>query len=142
MSKARKYRVPGKGTKVCHGGYLKEVPKPHKRWYDDKRRKRVVQIEVMVFWGIGHHYYVNIKEDWNGIWNAKDELWQECWDDPKARGKQFDKKFDNCVLAAEWVKQIQKKHFPKRTHKLEGNWDNLQWREDKAVWLGIFKEGD
>jgi len=142
MSKARKYSVPGKGTKWCHGGHLKDIPKPHRRWYDDKRRKRTVEIEVMVFWGIGHHYYVNIKEDYNGIWNTKEETWQECWDDKNARGKQFDKKFSNIIEARLWVETIRKKHFSKGRHKLVGNWDNLQWKEDKAVWLGIFKEGD
>ena len=142
MATLRKYSVPEGGTRFCIGGHIKQVPKPHKRWYDDKRRKRPVKITVMGFWGLGRHYYVSIKEDGNGIWNTKEKTWQECWDDPAARGQQFDKKFDNMVLAAEWVRTMTKKHFPKHTHKLSQDWDNLHVEEDKRIWLGIFKVGD
>jgi len=138
----RKYTAPTGGTKTMIGGHLKEVPKPHVRWYDKRRGKRLVKVTVMGFWGIGHHYYVTLREDSNGIWNTKEECWQECWDDPKARGQQFDKKFGNMVLAAAWVKEIAKKHFPKKTHKLSQDWNNLHVKEDKQVWLGIFKVGD
>lgn len=123
-----------------HGGYLKEIPKPHRRWYNG-RRKREVKIGVHVFWGVGIHYYVTVEEDDNAIWNSKDKLWQLCWDDPK-KGKRFDQKFGNIVEAREWVKKLQQKHFPKKTHKMSQDWHNLEWKSDKAVWLGIFKQGD
>ncbi len=141
--KGRKYAVPdGSCTRIRHGGKLKEVPKPWVRWYDTHKAKRPVEVTVMGFWGIGRHYYVTLKEDWNGIWNGKEECWQECWDDDKARGRQFDSKFDNMVLAAEWVRKIQQKHFPKKTHKLSQDWNNLHEKADKKVWYGMFKEGD
>jgi hypothetical protein len=137
MPTTRKYAVPEGGTRFMRGGYLKEVPLPHKRWYNG-RRKREVTIGVYVWWGTGSHYYVNVDEDDNAIWNTKEKLWHLCWDDPE-KGKRFNRKFDNVGEAVKYVRTLVRKHFPKKTHKLLKGWHNLNAAEDKRVWLGLFK---
>jgi hypothetical protein len=135
MPKTRKYAVPQGGTRWQSGGYIKEVPLPHKRWYNG-RRKREVKIGVYVWWGTGTHYYASVEEDDNAIWNTKENLWQLCWDDPE-KGKRFDKKFDNIGQARDWVTKLLRKHFPKKTHKVVRGWHNLNAQADKRAWQQI-----
>ena len=49
---------------------LSEIPKPYKRVYDDKRRKRRLFVEITSWRGISigaKHFYAKIREDGNPI---------------------------------------------------------------------------
>lgn len=117
------------------GGWLKEVPKPHRRYYDDARRKRTVEVGVSRFWGQGDHYYVRLKQDDNPIWDTNSESWRVAWDDhEKGEGLRLSKKFANRVFAHEWIDKQMAKYFP--GHK-------LVWLEENVTARWFYKtEGD
>jgi hypothetical protein len=107
------------------GGKIEEVPLPIIYFFDDKRRKREVEVVVGVFPGIGVHYHVDIREENDGVLDRSINLpyrtnpvWRECWNDEKAKGKQFWEKFDNERDVANYIKKIWKKEFSSKTHKL------------------------
>ena len=127
-----------------HGGNLREIPRPHVRFFSPKNPKKVkreVTASVLRYWGGGTHYYVKLQEESNPIWNSTEELWQYPWDDgPRGRGRKFEKKFNNILAARQFVKK-KMKVFPVSTHKLLDDWDNLM-PEDTKLWCGRFKDGD
>jgi len=118
-----------------YGGWLKDVPKPHRRFYDDRRRKRSVEVSVSRFWGQGDHYYVTLRQDDNPIWDATDDFWILAWDDhDKGEGLRLSRKFANRVFAQEWIDEQMAKYFP--GHK-------LLWLEENVSAKWFYKtEGD
>ena len=56
---------------MIYGGKLKELKKPHRRKYPGKE-KRLVRISIARFAGIGVHYFVSIHEEYNYIWDKKE----------------------------------------------------------------------
>lgn len=107
------------GASKISGGYLKEIPTPHvRRWPSVVLRPVFVHIAVYDVVG-GKHYYPDIKEQDNPIWNAKRECWQIAWDDEQARGRAFiHPGFNRLIDAHEWVASILAEHFPPTTHKV------------------------
>lgn len=122
------------------GGHLKEIPKPHIRvWDKPGRKKRRVEVNITVFYGIGHHYHVNIREEENPILcscaDAEKVHHHKTWDDKDADGKTFDDKFNTEKEARNWVRKIFKKNFSRTTHELVSGLGN-----DKLKWF--YKDGD
>ena len=90
-----------------HGGYLKDIPKPHRRFFSGKRRKRRVEIRCAIWWGQGdNHRNVTIQEEDNPIWNSDRKSWQASWDDEDGRGQTIEGRFEKT--------EIDKMHPPKR----------------------------
>jgi hypothetical protein len=115
------------------GGYLEEVPKPHKRKFDDKRRKRRVFIRITIFYGIGIHYYVDIREESNPIWHKDKKCWWEPWDFKDDR-LYFTERCLTEKDAMDYIKKMELKYFPSTTHKLiKGDLGQKKWN---------YKEGD
>lgn len=122
------------------GGKLSEIPKPHRRLFDDKRRKRKLKISVQVFYGIGRHYHVTVRQEDNPIWNPLTQAqaspswrevqnmdygkeivgWQLAWDDEDGHGKSVLDKFDTLTQAKNFIKKAVKR-FP--NHKVVWNTD-------------------
>ena len=106
------------------GGHLKDIPKPHIRYFDDRRRKREVKVSILKFEGYGIHYHVDIKEEDNPILDIGENhssgkpCWHACWDDEKGRGKLFAKKFNSTSDAAHYIKEVWHEEFENKTHKL------------------------
>jgi len=103
------------------GGYLKDVPLPHKRRWPGEKRQREVHAQIARYVGaMGRHYYASIQEERNPIWDTSDAFgrpgvagWVCCWDDEGCKGKQlFTEKFDTHVQAMGWVKRMMTEHFP------------------------------
>ena len=125
---------------MIFGGYLKEIPKPHKRKFEDKRRKREVTVTITMFFGVGKHYYVGIREEDNPIWDSTVEEhgpigWHHAWDDDGKNGERFSERFTIKEDAERYIKKKFKKHFPKKTHKLV-----LDLIGETTQWF--YKEGD
>ena len=101
------------------GGKLADISLPHVRYYDDKRRKRYVELTIMRYWGFGNHYYVKLKEDDNPIAKADTNTdgvigtrWMSAWDDPKSEGRCFERKFNTRFAAQNWIDATMQKEFP------------------------------
>lgn len=100
---------------------LTDIPKPYKRFYDDKRQKRLVFVRITTWRGIAigaKHYYAEVYEDSNPIvYNGKHYHFS---DDKKVEGKKFggvlDTSFSTFDSALDWTVDIIKCHFSK--HKL------------------------
>lgn len=98
------------------GGKLADLPKPHRRFYDDKRRKRPVRISVIVY-SIGKHYWTTLHEEDNPIWDEKEQDWRTCWDDAAARGRIQSKRCNSLVESGRWVRHMKNLVF--KNHKLQ-----------------------
>lgn len=122
---------------MIYGGKLKELTKPPcKRKYPGKE-KRPVHISILRFTGIGTHYYVSIKEEYNFIWDEKEKDWRQPWyssEDKEGSGKIFIGRFNDYGSAASYVKEIIAEHFDKKTHKFE--------YEGEGTGRWLYRDGD
>ena len=119
-----------------YGGNFKKFKKPLKRKYPGKE-KRPVKISVSRFPGIGIHYFVSIREEYNYIWDKKDKDWREPWrsyEDKKGSGKVFVNKFNTYGAAANYVKKILSEHFDTKTHE----W----FYEGEGTGRWLYRDGD
>jgi len=107
------------------GGNLSDIPLPHRRYFDDKRRKREVRIILQTYFGIGTHYYIDLREEENPVWNPIDKVWQESWHDKDAKGLTFMGRFDTKQKAINWAYKMIQKHFPK--HRVVGWGQSIKW---------------
>ena len=108
------------------GGTLGEIPEPHKRKFSDKRRKRRVTVSVSVYSGIGHHYWVRLREEENPIWDSSSDDWRIAFDDKDAHGDSISKPFDTSMQARAFVYDEIAKKFP--NHKVI--WDTNEDTQD------------
>ena len=98
---------------------LEDIPKPYKRIYDDKRRKRKLLVEITSWQGISigaKHYYAKIEEDDNGIMYRNSIYYFS--DDKEGDGKTFggvmatETSFNTLEGAIDWVVNKILKEFP------------------------------
>lgn len=116
------------------GGYLRDIPRPHRREYSNRSKtRRPVSISIQKFDGIGIHYYVSIREADNPIRSLKEKVWRFAWDDKKGKGKVFINRFSTPEHAAEWIKEILKDNFPKTKYEIEYEDVDVKW---------LYREGD
>ncbi len=127
---------------------LEVIPKPHRWYYDDRRRRRHVRVCIMKFYGVGHHYHISIEEDDDAVWDSRDAAsWgrpgEPCgWTQPRGNprgGRRFDFKRNYYDAAARAALLILRREFPRRTH--EWSLDNLTEEGSKSRrWF--YGEGD
>jgi hypothetical protein len=122
------------------GGHIKDYPNAKRRF--PGKTKRHVRISAQMYYGIGKHYWVSMYEEDNPIWDAKEKTWRSCWDDLEKNGHIESAPFMSMVSAQEWIKKIQRKYFPKKTHILDPIALGGLRESDEQKWLGIYKEGD
>ncbi len=102
------------------GGSIKDLPEPHIRKFDDKRLKRKLIVNITVYYSLGRHYYVSVREEFNSIYDAKEKGGRDCWDDEIGKGKNFYiPKFDNRLEMEKYLRRLKRWVFPK--HKFEYN---------------------
>jgi hypothetical protein len=98
---------------------FEDIPKPYKRVYDDKRRKRKLFIEITSWQGLSagaKHFYAKIREDDNGI--IYGEYVRYYSDDKEGDGRSFggvmdvETSFNTLEGAKAWVINKILKEFP------------------------------
>lgn len=106
------------------GGYLKDVPLPHKRRWPGEERQREVRAQVSRYLGGGgRHYYASMEQEQNPIWDTSDAAdwgrsgqemgWICCWDDKGCRGAMLTTRpFDTHIQAMLWFDKMMQERFP------------------------------
>lgn len=126
VAEAKKLLVGSDGSGL-HGGHIKDIPPPIIRFFDDKRRKREVRVNITVFdaFALGVHFHVDMWEQNDSILDrrrrgsyCKKPGWRECWDDQEGKGRGFHDKFDTPEQAAHFVINTWNEEFSKKTHRL------------------------
>lgn len=108
------------------GGHIADIPKPHRRYFDDRRRKRDVEVSICDYLGIiGKHFYAVLTEEFNPLWNAKEKRWQQCWDDDAGRGSTLSKQCYSRSEAEEWCHRAGRKAF--KRHRFVHVGQKLRW---------------
>ena len=113
---------------------LSDIPKPYKRVYDDKRRKRKLFIEIYSWQGISFgakHYYAKVYEDDNMIrYNGSLLGFSE---DEEGDGRSFggimddETSFNTLEGAKAWVVNTILKEFPNhRVYDISGSYVSLK----------------
>ncbi len=95
-----------------HGGELSEITPPHIRFFDVSRRKREVTVSVMMFYGIGQHYHVTLRQQENPVWNRRYHRWQSLRYDKGSEGRRVDTKFDSYEEAETFIRRVMRWVFP------------------------------
>jgi hypothetical protein len=114
------------------GGYIKDIPKPHRRMFPGKT-KRKLRISVARY-SCGVHYYVTIREEDNPIWDKslhgpgwgkeradKPIGWHVAWDDKKGKGREFEQRCNTSRAASKYIADMVAKHFPADLYEIEGD---------------------
>lgn len=125
---------------LIYGGNIAHYPGARRQF--PGRKKRRVSISARSYYGIGKHYWVTMHEEDNPIWDTKEKSWRICWDDFEGRGAIESKSFLSIVSAQGWIKEVQKKQFPTKTHVVDAVDFGGLTEADEQKWLGIYKEGD
>lgn len=113
------------------GGYLKDVPLPHERQWPGEKRQRRLRINIMVYYGIGRHYYVSAEQEHNPIWDSSDGAdwgrpgkpngWTACWDDEEGAGKMLSTgALSTHIEATMWIEDILLPQFPDHDVTING----------------------
>jgi hypothetical protein len=93
------------------GGNLDEYST--ERWYDDKRRPRVVEIIIQQFTGQGIHFYVDMHESDNPLWCPEHECWGSPWRDPY-RPPNWSEKFNTEKQARKFIRTTLLRHYGRK----------------------------
>jgi hypothetical protein len=119
---------------TSHGGYIRDLPLPHRRYWPNEAEQRGVTIRFRDWSAAigGSHINLEIKEEHNYIWDEKERIWRECWDDDKGMGFRLDTKFERYEDAIKVARAIVRIMFQK--HKVR--WDGKRTRHVYA------REGD
>lgn len=120
------------------GGYLREIPEPHRRKWPESKERRTVSVSLGRFTGFPH-WHVTIREEDNPIWDSRDAAewkrpgeaigWTLCWDDHSAerKGKTFDGTFDSQSEAMRFIEQVTQEYFPLETHRVFINCEDAEF---------------
>lgn len=84
------------------------------------KKPRPVKIKVMKhsFCPGARHYYVDIDEENDIVWDKKEKIWRRAIFNEKECGKHFESKFDNVVQVKEYINKIVKNTFNPKIHFL------------------------
>lgn len=114
------------------GGHRADFPKVVQREFPASRKRRKVTLTISIFFGIGRHYYVDLTEEDNPLWDPNQKCWVKPWDDVEAKGQRFSERFASERAAERWARRIIAKHFPRHRIVRSGGRDN-RWH---------YKDGD
>ena len=127
------------------GGHIADYPDAPREWPDgplsgpEPREVKVVLASFEGTLSYAHHWYADVKEEHNCIWDGEEEGWRKCWDDPEGQGQTFSERFDTKSEARAWVYDIVQEHFP--THGLKEMYKGeLDWM--RKLRMGLRREGD
>lgn len=116
---------------MISGGYLKDIPQPHRRQWPKETRKRRLNIRISRYSGIGRHYYVAARQEHNPIWDSRDAAswgqpgepngWRYCWDDKEGAGKFLSsEQFNIHAEATMWIEDVLLPQFPNHNVTING----------------------
>lgn len=111
------------------GGHLKELVPPLERFYRTPG-ERPVRVQIMRYYGIGAHYYVSIKEEFNPILQTREGklCTVECWDDQEGRGREvWHPKFNSVKAAERWIEKTLKTEFKGQPVTFDDLSDKTKW---------------
>lgn len=99
---------------------LADVPKPYKRFYDDRRRHRKLYVSITTWRGTSagaKHWYAQVRECDNPIlWHGTEYYFSE---DEAAKGREFggmlETSFSTFAAALDWVIETIREHFPQHS---------------------------
>ncbi len=146
-------RERNKEMSTC-GGYLKDIPKPHKRKWPGHAERRRINITVGSFGIVGGiHYYVTLREEDNPIWDSTPDRyskgepsgWTSAWDDDKANGRIFERKCKSLHEVARFTDLVLALNFSKDKYEIttSGGRPYLGFLETYGLKnQGYFVEGD
>ena len=108
------------------GGYRDELPLPKVRKFNNKRKKRKVEVTITTFQSMyiegigGSHFYISLEEEGNPLLDrsAEGPAWVDCWDDDDYEGKRFSTRCESKSDAAHFITVTWFKEFSSATHKL------------------------
>lgn len=95
-----------------YGGDIKEYTK--KRWFDDPSKLRVVEISIEMFYSIGKHYYVTMKECSNPLLAKANSKYGPVWGSPfhdDDRPMYWSNKFDSDDQARAYISKTLIEHY-------------------------------
>lgn len=113
------------------GGYLRDIPKPHKRRWPNETLQRCLMVTISHYSGFGRHYYVSAEQGHNPIWDIRDAVdwgrpgksigWTACWDDEEGRGKVLSSsQFNTHIQATGWIEKVLLPQFPDHDVTING----------------------
>ncbi len=127
------------------GGQIADYPDAPREWPDGPLsgpEPREVVVVLASFEGTlsyAHHWYADVKEEHNCIWDEKEEGWRKCWADPEGEGQTFSERFETKTEARNWALDIVREHFP--DHGLKEMYKGeLDWM--RKMRMGLRREGD
>lgn len=125
------------------GTDLSAHPTPYLRKWPNARKKRRVTVTQTVFYGIGHHTYVTLREEDNPIWSMEPDpigdskllkgRWIEPWKDTEGDGLQISERCLTALDAARWIRNTFAALFSEKTHMLVHEHGERKW---------FYKDGD
>jgi len=124
------------------GGYLKDIPEPHKRMFPGEK-KRAVKVTVMKYDMVagGIHYHVTMEEGSNPIWDSSVEDWRGAWDDDDLGGAIEHETTDTIGQATDFIKRVWSEKFSDDTHYLHSFTSTKEMSIDDLdkYWRELFK---
>jgi len=122
---------------LLSGGYIKNIPQPHRRKYPDPEQKREVQVHITKYDLVGGvHYHVTFIEEPNPIWDprAQGEAsphfegtaygeqivgWRLAWDDDEGKGREkHSPSLDFKYQVEDFIRATVLEAFPPESHAL------------------------
>ena len=116
---------------MIRGGKPEDIPEPWRLRSDEEPRE--VKIEVTTFKGFSPgamHYYAEVEEERDAVWNEKHSCWQEFWEHiPHIGRKFFNNDFTSLSKARQWVLMIIEEHFSAAEYKIIGRYSytEIDW---------------
>jgi len=102
------------------GGYLADIPKPHRRKFPGDH-PREVRVRLTSWIGISpgaKHWYVDIKEEDNYLWDEAEHSWRIAWDDKKGQGPSERAEFaglDARDQALRWIRKMVRERYSNKS---------------------------
>lgn len=111
---------------------LDDIPKPHRFYYDDPKHTPLVKVYVRKFYGVGVHWWVDVKADTDPIWDPGEKRWCEVRDHPVPWAAR--KQCKTMEYAKSFIRSSIKKKYPKKAVVVQF--------EQGEVMRWFYREGD
>lgn len=107
------------GVMMSYGGHLADIPLPHRRCFPGEW-PRLVKVELTSWIGYSagaKHWYADIEEEDNYLWDSAEKCWRIAWDDAKGKGRRERVEFagpDGRDRALKWIRSVVRKRYSDR----------------------------
>ncbi|MFW5994574.1 MAG: hypothetical protein ACOCRN_00540 [Spirochaetia bacterium] len=98
---------------------IDDIPEPHLRLFPDfAERRRRVEVKISRFRGYGRHFYVDMVEEDNPVWDEEAGDWIVTAGDEAGAGQRRVMGFTTERRARRWVEAVFAESFGEETHEL------------------------